>query len=175
MRLEAFPVSGPSSYRDTWGAPRSGGRSHRGADIFAATGAPVLAVTGGYLVRTEGGLGGNGAAITSPDGTQFYYAHLDGWEGDFPRNVSAGEIIGYVGSTGNAAGGPPHLHFEAKLPSGEHVNPAPLLDEYTQRLEFLEWAPGKKRARPAPKASDAGSFEGAGLFLLLLVLSKGLR
>jgi murein DD-endopeptidase MepM/ murein hydrolase activator NlpD len=65
------------------------------------------------------GAGGKSVWLTTADGDKFFYAHLDQWEGE-SRDVDLGEVIGYVGSTGNAGG--PHLHFEVR-PSGEAINP----------------------------------------------------
>jgi len=75
----------------------------------ALTGTPVVAVVAGFMRHDIGGGGGNGAWLTGLDGMSYYYAHFSRYEGD-DRIVLAGDVIGYVGSTGNATG--PHLHFE---------------------------------------------------------------
>jgi len=111
------PVRG--SFTNDYGDPRSGGRAHRGTDIFAGTGTPVAAVKSGSLVLEAGGAGGNAAYVHASDGNSYYFAHLSSYAGG-ARQVSQGEVIGYVGSTGNASA--PHLHFEIRTASGP-VNP----------------------------------------------------
>lgn len=113
---------------DTWGAARSGGRSHEGIDIFAKRGTPIHSTTEG-IVRKVGtnSLGGNVVSIIGPGGVSHYYAHLESYAdievGDW---VYAGDIIGYVGDSGNAKGTPPHLHYGVYTNAGA-VNPYPLL------------------------------------------------
>lgn len=119
--LDACPVDGSSTFEDSWGWPRSGGRSHQGVDIIAVRGVPIVAVRDGAASFTNSNLGGRAIWLTADNGDKFYYAHLDSWEGE-SRTVSAGEVIGYVGSSGNAHG--PHLHFET-MPDGVVENPFP--------------------------------------------------
>lgn len=87
--------------------------------MAADRGTPVLAVRGGDAEFKRSNLGGNAIWLVTPTGDRFYYAHLDSWEGS-SRNVSAGDVIGYVGSSGNARGN--HLHFEWR-PGVEAANP----------------------------------------------------
>ncbi len=119
------PVAGVTVFVNDWGAPRSGGRTHRGTDMLAAMGTPLVAVTNGTIEWNLDDLGGVGIWLRGDDGVGYYYAHLSWYEGDAPRRVTRGEVIGYVGDTGNAKGGPPHLHFGIRAPSGEMVNPYP--------------------------------------------------
>lgn len=119
--LDACPIEGISTFEDSWGWPRSGGRSHQGVDMIAERGTPVVAVRDGTAQFKTNGLGGKAVWLTAANGDRFYYAHLDGWSGE-SRDVDAGELIGWVGSTGNAQG--PHLHFET-LPGGDVENPFP--------------------------------------------------
>jgi murein DD-endopeptidase MepM/ murein hydrolase activator NlpD len=117
------PVAGPSAFGDTWGAPRSGGRRHQGVDMLGPTGTPLAAVVSGYAEFKTNSLGGNAVGLKGSNGNYYYYAHLDRWEGG-SRNVTRGEIIGYMGDTGNATG-TPHLHFEIHPGGGAAVNPYP--------------------------------------------------
>jgi murein DD-endopeptidase MepM/ murein hydrolase activator NlpD len=116
------PVSGPRSFADTWGAPRSGGRSHEGVDMMAPGGTPLVAAESGAATFKSNRLGGNAVWITGASGTKYYYAHLSAWEGS-SRSVSRGEVIGYVGATGNTSVN--HLHFEVHPGGGRAVNPYP--------------------------------------------------
>lgn len=116
------PVAGPRSFADTWGAPRSGGRSHEGVDMMAPGGTPLVAVESGSATFKTNRLGGNAVWITGSSGTKYYYAHLSAWEGS-SRSVSQGEVIGYVGATGNTSVN--HLHFEVHPGGGRAVNPYP--------------------------------------------------
>ena len=111
-----IPVAGVrrEELKDTYGAARSGGRAHKGVDIFAKQGTPVLAAAEGVIVkRDSNAVGGLSIYQRGTDArTVYYYAHLHGYrpglkEGDLVR---PGDVIGYVGSTGNVSGSP-HLHF----------------------------------------------------------------
>jgi murein DD-endopeptidase MepM/ murein hydrolase activator NlpD len=116
------PVAGPRAFADTWGAARSGGRSHEGVDMMSPGGTPLVAVEAGSANFSTNRLGGNAIWLTGVSGTKYYYAHLSAWEGS-SRSVSQGEVIGYVGATGNTTAN--HLHFEVHPGGGRAVNPYP--------------------------------------------------
>ena len=120
------PVHGPVSFVDSWGAPRSGGRTHQGVDMMAARGTPDVAIVSGTITQQYGTLQGNGVFLKGDDGNSYWYFHLDSYAGG-PRRVAQGEVIGYVGTTGNAEGGAPHTHFEYHPGGGAAVNPYPIV------------------------------------------------
>ena len=123
------PVNGAVSFTDTWGAPRSGGRSHKGVDMIAARGTPLVAIETGTVKRMRnGGLGGITVTLKGVSGDEYYYAHLDGWASGLSvgQSLSVGELLGYVGNTGNAQYTIPHLHFEFHPGGGSAINPYPL-------------------------------------------------
>ncbi len=115
---------------DSWGFPRSGGRSHKGTDIMGPMGAPVYAFTDGVISRhSNSRLGGISLYLRGDDGSTYFYTHLQGYapRGAVNNRVEAGEHIAYNGDTGNARGGPPHIHFERHPGGGSAVNPYPYL------------------------------------------------
>jgi murein DD-endopeptidase MepM/ murein hydrolase activator NlpD len=122
------PVQGAVSFTDTFGAPRGGGRTHKGNDMFSPGGTPLVAVTDGSVFFQSDPLGGNAAYVQGHDGNTYYYAHLRDYVGG-ARSVTAGELIGHVGNTGDASGGPTHLHFEIRPggPNGRAIDPYPTL------------------------------------------------
>jgi murein DD-endopeptidase MepM/ murein hydrolase activator NlpD len=120
----ACPVPG-STFRNDWGNPRSGGRTHQGTDMFAAMGAPVLAPVSGTVRQHTGGLGGLAFYLDGVDGAEYYGAHLSSLEKTGP--VLAGQEIARVGDSGNAKGGAPHLHFEIHPSKKTRTNPYPTL------------------------------------------------
>jgi murein DD-endopeptidase MepM/ murein hydrolase activator NlpD len=132
QKLE-MPVQGvaKTQVRDSWHVPREGDRLHEGQDIFAKRGTPILSATDGYVVRVgENNLGGQTVSVIGAGGRIYYYAHLD----SYAPNLAVGDqvttetVLGYVGTTGNAAGTTPHLHFGV-YGSGGAVNPLPLLND----------------------------------------------
>jgi murein DD-endopeptidase MepM/ murein hydrolase activator NlpD len=116
---------------NTWHAPRGTDRLHEGQDIFAPRGTPVLSATDGYVVNIgENSLGGQTVSVIGAGGRVYYYAHLDSYapsiaEGNYVNNRT---VLGFVGTTGNAVGTPPHLHFGVYAPGGA-LNPLPLLSD----------------------------------------------
>jgi peptidoglycan LD-endopeptidase LytH len=120
------PVQGGVSFTDTFGAPRGNGRTHKGVDMFAATGTPLVAVVSGSVFFQSDTLGGLAAYVRGNDGNTYYYAHLNDYVGG-GRSVTGGEVIGHVGNTGDASDGPSHLHFEIRPggPNGLAIDPYP--------------------------------------------------
>ena len=126
-----MPVAGVTSdeLQDSFGDPRSGGRSHMGIDIFAPRWTEVVAASAGTLTAIDfGERSGRSLWLVGRDGRAYFYAHLQEWaRGIYDgKQVVAGDVIGYVGNSGNAAGSPTHLHFEVRE-QGRVVNPYPVL------------------------------------------------
>lgn len=127
-----MPVVGvtPQELDDSWHAPRDGGsRVHKGIDIFAHRGTEVVAVTDGIISYIgDQPKGGHCLWLTTENGKSFYYAHLDHWASGIYEGmeVQSGDLLGYVGNTGNAVSTPPHLHFQISE-NDESVNPYPIL------------------------------------------------
>ena len=131
----AFPVAGEHNYSDTFGAPRADVPVHVGNDIFAAFGTPVVAVADGRLYRVGTlKISGNRLWLRDKRGYRYFYCHLS----DFAAaayngaDVHAGEVIGFVGNTGDAEPTPPHLHFEVHMPDDAVVDPYPYLQKWDQ-------------------------------------------
>jgi peptidoglycan LD-endopeptidase LytH len=143
--LLIVPVAGVHAHqlRDSYNDPRSGGRTHAAIDIMAPRGTPVLAAADGRILKLhQGNLGGNAIYQLDADGqTRYYYAHLDGYARGLTegQTVYQGQVIGYVGDTGNAGRGNYHLHFSIAILDdvrrwweGINLNPYPVL----RRLEL---------------------------------------
>ena len=116
---------------DTWQAARPEGRRHQGQDIFAKRGTPVHSATAGLVMRVrEDRLGGLTVSVVGAGGRIYYYAHLDSYAPGLSVGdpVTTDTVLGYVGTTGNALGTPPHLHFGVYTPSGP-IDPLPLLTD----------------------------------------------
>lgn len=115
---------------DSWGDPRDGGeRKHRGIDIFAKRGTQIVAVADGIISYIgDQPKGGHCLWLTTENGASFYYAHLDRWAPGIYEGmeVQSGDLLGFVGNTGNAITTPPHLHFAVNQ-NDEMVNPYPIL------------------------------------------------
>lgn len=129
----SMPVEGARvrSVNNTWHADRPGGRRHEGQDIFAKRGTPVRSATEGYVLRVgESTLGGKTIFVMGAGGRAYYYAHLDSHAEGLAAGsyVTTETVIGYVGTTGNASGTPPHLHFGVYTAEGP-LNPLPLLKD----------------------------------------------
>jgi murein DD-endopeptidase MepM/ murein hydrolase activator NlpD len=118
--LARCPVSS-ARFMDDWGFPRSDTGFHQGNDMMAKRGTPVAAPVSGTVTQNVGSISGNQFRLVGADGTLYVGAHLD----KFGKSgkVKAGDIIGYVGDTGDAKGGPTHLHFEIHPRGGAAVNP----------------------------------------------------
>jgi murein DD-endopeptidase MepM/ murein hydrolase activator NlpD len=120
------PVAGPTSFVDSWGAPRSGGRSHQGVDMMGAYGTPQVAIVSGTITYAAySSIGGNVQYLEGDDGNLYVYIHQASHIVTSGR-VRAGQQISVLGDSGNAAGNP-HLHFEFHPGGGAAVNPTPLV------------------------------------------------
>lgn len=122
--LYACPVEPPYAYTDTWGAPRPGGRTHKGVDIMAPFGDKEFAYTSGviWLEKYEPA-GGNDLWLQGDDGNVYFYAHISRYAVTTGTRVKAGQVVAYVGQTGDAQA--PHLHFEVHPGGGAPVDPYP--------------------------------------------------
>jgi murein DD-endopeptidase MepM/ murein hydrolase activator NlpD len=126
------PVDGASSFSDTWGAPRSGGRTHKGVDMSASRGTPLVAIESGAIYRlSTSSLGGISVYLIGNSGDLYYYAHLDAWAEGLAggQKVSAGDPVGVVGTTGNSPSWAPHLHLGWKPGNGDWANPYPMVND----------------------------------------------
>jgi murein DD-endopeptidase MepM/ murein hydrolase activator NlpD len=159
-----FPVYGPVSYGDTFGAPRADVGWHHGDDIFGTLGQPLLAVADGTVFSVGwNDIGGNRLWLRDSQGNDFYYAHLSAFSALAINGaqVHAGDVLGFMGQSGDARGTPIHLHFEVHpvglLPLGYDgaVDPTSYLQAWQQQhdLSFLTasgWAPGASIGSAAP-------------------------
>lgn len=134
IRGFVFPVGEPYSFIDSWGFPRMTGteyqHGHQGTDIMADFGTPLYAVERGVVIRVGNDvLGGQKLWVKGQSGTYYYYAHLQAFVEGVGEGtpVEAGDVVGFVGDTGNAKGGAPHLHFQVHPGGGAPVNPYGLL------------------------------------------------
>jgi murein DD-endopeptidase MepM/ murein hydrolase activator NlpD len=130
-QISVFPTQGRCSFVDSWHDSRSGGRLHIGVDIVGPKGLAIYAVTDGTITKMYGAeskLSGNALRLTAADATYFFYAHLESFAPGITVGsvVKAGQIVGYMGASGNA-GGNSHLHFEIHPGGGEAVNPYPVV------------------------------------------------
>jgi len=169
--IRVFPVAaeGKPHYWDDFGQPRANGRTHQGNDLFAPVGTPVLASDSGNLGYYTDGIGGPSFMLTHDDGTRSYGTHLSAYElaplGTDSRahrvHVQAGDVVGYVGQGGNAAGTMPHLHFQYWGAGGELLDPYP----YLQKAEMRS---GKKvsKARDGATIAFFTFLAGLGLYIV---------
>ena len=158
VRGSVFPVQGAFTFTSDYGAPRAGTGWHHGNDVFAPVGTPIVAVADGILSKVGWNtLGGNRLWLTDAGGTSYYYAHLSAYSSASVDGavVRAGDVIGYVGNTGQASTTPPHLHFEIH-PGGvdaASVNPYPFLTAWQAHPVTL----GVTTTTLAPVSLDAGA------------------
>lgn len=129
VAMDYCPVAGPHYVTNSFGAPRGGGtRRHQGNDIMSPKGTPVVAAVDGTVVIKTGGLGGNAYQLQGSNAL-FYYAHLNDFVAGDGASVKAGQLIGHNGNTGDASGGPDHVHFEIHPGQGwtQAIDPYPSL------------------------------------------------
>jgi murein DD-endopeptidase MepM/ murein hydrolase activator NlpD len=169
-----FIVEGPASWSNTWGAPRYAGgfHLHEGQDVFCNLGAPVLATEAGKVQFDTNTLGGNVARLIRPDGSYWYYAHLSGWNLSLKsgQEVTTGTVLGYCGNTGDAAGGPTHVHFGEYSAAGVASDPMAALIGWLHTAEarlgvvqstpaaasLTSYEPGAAAATSAPDITTEG-------------------
>jgi murein DD-endopeptidase MepM/ murein hydrolase activator NlpD len=130
-----FPIAGYAHWSDDWLFPRWTGprfRHHLGCDVFAEYGTPLRAPIDGVWRVSTNALGGLSVKIVQPDGTFVYLAHLSAVPDALQENqqVAVGDVVGFVGDSGNARGGAPHLHIEVHPNGGPAVAPKPYLDQW---------------------------------------------
>ena len=159
-----FPVEGPTRFVDSFGDARLSGTAeqhwHEGCDVMAAAGTPLIAVEDGVLTKYGGGdpLGGRSLVLTGTSGYWYYYAHLRGFGSTLKQGdaVTAGDVIGYVGATGDAVAS--HLHFEIHDPDGQVLDSYGLLDAaWKARQEELQLPGNDPGADPVTGQGFAAS------------------
>jgi murein DD-endopeptidase MepM/ murein hydrolase activator NlpD len=159
-----FPIAGPASFADTYGADRSDVSWHHGDDIFAPLGTPVVAVADGTLNRVGWErLGGWRLWVRDPLGNEFYYAHLSGYTRAALEKgrIKAGTVLGFVGDTGDAFGTPFHLHFEIHprsllpLRYDGAVDPTSYLDRWARLTNARGSRPAHPRLPRGPARAQA--------------------
>lgn len=157
-----FPIAGVANFVHDWYYPRwgPGFRFHKGTDVFAEYGTPVRSPVDGTAASGNGTLGGLYLKVFQPDGTYFYMAHLSGLVEGFQSGmeVKTGDIIGYVGNSGNAKGTPPHVHLGIYSPGGEPTDPKPILDKML--AEAMAALPGIVEQVRAQRAAEPAAAEG---------------
>jgi hypothetical protein len=174
-----FPVVGPVGYADTYGARRNdvSGKWHHGDDIFAPLGAPVVAVASGTINRVGWErVGGWRLWVRDSAADEFYYAHLSGYTRSVfhSKRVRAGQVIGFVGNTGDAFGGAPHLHFEVhphqllRLGYDGAVDPTMYLDAW----KHLERVQAPLAVHPRLPEQPQLRYEAEHVFRQLLVVQQ---
>jgi putative cell wall-binding protein len=174
-----FPVIGEVRYTDTYGAPRGGGRTHQGQDLFGDKMQELVATADGRItyITSSGSLAGAMLELTADDGWVYSYIHLNN---DTPgtddgqadpsdtfgpgiekgARVVAGQLVGYLGDSGNAENTPPHLHFEMKHPAGHKINPMASLDA-AQRLSSPVGGSAASFTSPIPRLAGTDRVETA--------------
>lgn len=153
-----FPVAGVAYYRDDWMHPRYNPTPHlhKGLDIFADFGTPVRSPENGVVSRMTNNPagGGVGAWVRGSGGTSYYYAHLLDYAPDLRvgQRVGVGTVIGFVGDSGNALGGAPHLHFE--IHRGGAIPPKPQVDRWLDEAEELapRWVQARREEIQAKRS-----------------------
>jgi len=138
------PVAGPAHWTHDWLLPRRGPpvHLHQGTDVWSPKGTPIRAPYAGRVRYEDGGLGGLAAYVTVADGTYYYLAHMAGTAPGLASGaaVTQGQIVGFVGDSGNASGGPSHLHFEIHPRGGAAVDPKPILDRWVNEAIVYAYA-----------------------------------
>lgn len=159
-----FPIAGVATFVDDWWFPRfvPSFHLHVGTDLFAAHGTPVRAPVDGRVRITNGRIGGLAVYVYMPDGTYFYMAHLSGLAAGLQegQQVRTGDVVGYVGDSGNARGSKPHVHLEIHPRGGPPINPKPYLDKFIadaraqvpRLVEYYRQLASQRGATPAPAA-----------------------
>jgi murein DD-endopeptidase MepM/ murein hydrolase activator NlpD len=152
--VQVFPIPAGVHYKicGYWGDPRPNGRTHQGIDLCCPEGTPLLAVADGVLKFGTDPLGGNVATLTIADGSHYYYAHMAHDAGSGPRTVSAGDIVGYCGHSGDAQANLPHLHFGRYI-NGVAVDPG------------ADLATGAHMAAPVAPSAPWAALAGAAILL----------
>lgn len=190
MSPEVFPVATGPHTRAQF-AQRFALGEHEGVDIFAPAGAELVAVADGTVRQATEPRGGHAVYLTERDGTQYYYSHLDAFAHPMmpgaTRKVEAGDVLGYVGTSGNARGTQPHVHFEWRPKGAGKRDPFALLTRLAKQEEqALAVSPKRSKTRPkrrrpgrkapetrrAAAAPNGGWAQGLGLFLILYAVAR---
>ena len=153
-----FPVAGKANFSHDWGFPRytPAPHLHEGTDVFAAFGTPIVSSEAGKVIQKgTAGAGGISVWLRGDSGMGYYYAHLQSWAKDLQvgQRIEKGYVIGFVGDTGNAEGGSPHLHFELHPGGGPGTaarDPKPFLDDALRAAEeqAAAWVNGNMSGIP---------------------------